>query len=153
MQHYDFFKVFFFFFCLREWKLRCPQRNTACQFWQFLECWVNSGSWWWTGGQGVLACCDSWGCKESDMIERLNWTENVETFGVTSHVEINYDALMFSTSVMSDSVRPHGLQYTRPPCTSQSPRACSNSCPLSWWCHPTILSFVPFSSFLQFFQA
>ena len=34
--------------------------------------WVNSGSWWWTGG---LACCDSWGRKESDTTERLNWTE------------------------------------------------------------------------------
>ena len=35
--------------------------------------WVNSGSWWW---QGDLACCDSWGHKESDRTERLNWTEN-----------------------------------------------------------------------------
>ena len=35
--------------------------------------WVNSGRWWWTGG---LACCDSWGCKESDTTERLNWTED-----------------------------------------------------------------------------
>ena len=35
--------------------------------------WVNSGSWWWTGGG--LACCDSWGRKESDTTERLNWTE------------------------------------------------------------------------------
>ena len=34
--------------------------------------WVNSGSWWWTGG---LACCNSWGCKESDTTEQLNWTE------------------------------------------------------------------------------
>ena len=34
--------------------------------------WVNSGSWWWTGG---LACCGSWGCKELDMTERLNWTK------------------------------------------------------------------------------
>ena len=39
--------------------------------------WVNSRRWWWTGGdgQGVLACCDSWGCKELDRTERLNWTE------------------------------------------------------------------------------
>ena len=34
--------------------------------------WVNSGSWWWTGG---LGCCNSWGCKESDTTEWLNWTE------------------------------------------------------------------------------
>ena len=39
---------------------------------------------------------------------------------------------------MSDSLRPHGLQHTRLPCLSPTPRACSNSCPLSQWCHPTI---------------
>ena len=42
---------------------------------------------------------------------------------------------------------PHGLQHARLPCPSPSPRACSNLCPLSWWCHPTISSsVVPFSS-------
>ena len=56
----------------------------------------------------------------------------------------------FSCSVISDSLRHHGLQHTRPPCPSPIPRACSNSCPLSWWCHPTISSSViPFSSCLQ----
>ena len=60
----------------------------------------------------------------------------------------------FSPSVMSDSLRPHGLQYTRPPCPSLTPRACSNSCPLSQRCHPTISSsVVPFSSCLQSFSA
>ena len=49
---------------------------------------------------------------------------------------------------------PHGLQHARPPCPSPNPRACSNSCPLSWWCHPTISSsIVPFSSCLQSFPA
>ena len=48
--------------------------------------------------------------------------------------------------------RPHRLQHTRPPCPSLCPRACSNSCPLSQWCHPTISSSVaPFSSCLQSF--
>ena len=48
----------------------------------------------------------------------------------------------------------HALQHTRRPCPSPSPRACSNSCPLSQWCHPTILSsVVPFSSCLQSFPA
>ena len=48
---------------------------------------------------------------------------------------------------MSDSLQPHGLQHTRPPCPSPTSRACSNSCPLSQWCHPAILSSVlPFSS-------
>jgi len=60
--------------------------------------------------------------------------------------------LLFSRSVMSVSIWPHGLQHTRPPCSSPSPRARSNSCPLSWWCHPTISSSViPFSSCFQFF--
>ena len=47
-----------------------------------------------------------------------------------------------------------GLQHTRLPCPSPTPRVCSNSCPSSWWYHPTILSFViPFSYCLQSFPA
>ena len=61
-------------------------------------------------------------------------------------------SVQFSCSVMSDSLRPHGLQHARPPCPSASPGACSNSCPSSRWCHPTISSsVVPFSSCLQSF--
>ena len=53
---------------------------------------------------------------------------------------------------MSDSLRPHGLQHARLPCASPTSRACSNSCPSSWWYHPTISFFVvPFSSCLQSF--
>ena len=49
-------------------------------------------------------------------------------------------------------MQPHGLQPARLPYPSPVPRACSNSCPLSWWCHPTISSsVVPFSSCLEFF--
>ena len=44
---------------------------------------------------------------------------------------------------MSNSLWPHGLQHARLPCPTPSPRVCSDSCPLSWWCHPTISSFVP----------
>ena len=55
---------------------------------------------------------------------------------------------------MSDSLWPHGLQHTRPPCASPAPRVYLNSCPLSRWCHPTISSaVVPFSSRLQSFPA
>ena len=62
--------------------------------------------------------------------------------------------ILFSHSVMSNSLRPHGLQHARLPCPSPSPGACSNSCPLSWWCHPTISSsVVPFSSCLLHFPA
>ena len=56
----------------------------------------------------------------------------------------------FSCSVVSDSLGPHRLQHAWLPYLSPTPRACSNSCPLSWWCHPTISSSViPFSSCLQ----
>ena len=54
---------------------------------------------------------------------------------------------------MSDSLWPRGLQHTKFPCPSPTPRACSNTCPSSRWCHPTISSFVPFSSCLQSFPA
>ena len=63
-------------------------------------------------------------------------------------------SVQFSCSVVSDSLWPHGLQHTRPPCPSPTPRVYSNSCPSSSWCHPTILSsVVPFSSCLQSFPA
>ena len=58
--------------------------------------------------------------------------------------------LLFSPSVVSDSLRPHRLQHARLPCPSPSPGVYSNLFPLSQWCHPTILSsVVPFSSWLR----
>ena len=63
-------------------------------------------------------------------------------------------SVQFSCSVVSNSLWPHGLQHTRPPCPSPNPRVYSNSCPLSQWCHPTVSSSViPFSSRLQSFSA
>ena len=54
--------------------------------------------------------------------------------------------LLFTFSVVSDSLWPHGLQHIRLSCPSPSPRVCSNSCPLSHWYHPSISSSViPFS--------
>ena len=62
--------------------------------------------------------------------------------------------LLFSHSVVSDSLWPHGLQHTRLPCPSTSPEVCSNSYLFSWWCHPTISSSVThFPSCLQSFSA
>ena len=62
--------------------------------------------------------------------------------------------IKFRCSVVSDSLTPHGLQHTRLPCPSPSPKACQNSCPLSQWCHPKISSsVVPFSSCFQSFPA
>ena len=82
-------------------------------------------------------------------------------FCETENKELTGLLLLFSHSVTSDSLQPHGLQHTRLPCPharlpcpSPSPRACSNSCPLSQWCHPTISSFVvPFSSCFRSFLA
>ena len=69
-------------------------------------------------------------------------------------VNVSSRSVQFSGSVMSDSLQPHGLQHTRPPCPSPTPGACSNSCPSSWLCRPTISSsVVPFSSCLQSFPA
>ena len=65
-----------------------------------------------------------------------------------------FSSVQFSRSVLSDSLRPHGLQHARPPCPSPTPRVYSDSCPLSWWYRPTISSsVVPFSSCLQSFPA
>ena len=62
--------------------------------------------------------------------------------------------LLFSCSVVSNSLWPHGLQHSRLPCPSPATGVCSNLCPLSRWCHPTISpSVVPFSSCLQSFPA
>ena len=59
-----------------------------------------------------------------------------------------------SLRVMSNSLQPHGLQHSRPPCPSLTPGVYSNSCLLHWWCHPTISSsVVPFSSCPQSFPA
>ena len=103
------------------------------------------------------------------MIKVVNWLKFLEFSWVTSPVgkqimassSGNYFSLhyifyisQFSHSVMSNSWRPHGLQYTRLPCPSPTPGACSNSCLLSRWFHSTISSsVVPFSSCLQSFPA
>jgi len=64
------------------------------------------------------------------------------------------NSIQFSHSVVFDSLRPHELQHARLPCPSPTPGACSDSCPLSPWCHPTISSsVVPFLSRLQSFPA
>ena len=92
------------------------------------------------------------------------WNFPGTNIGVGSHfpqavycplVYLTYiELLLFSHSVVSDSLWPHGLQHTRLLCPSQLSGACSNSCPLSQWCDPTISSFVfPFSSCIRSFPA
>ena len=69
-----------------------------------------------------------------------------------THTHTYIHTLLFSHSVMSASLQ--GLQHARLPCPLPSPWACSNSCPLSWCCHPTISSsIIPFSSCLKSFPA
>ena len=68
------------------------------------------------------------------------------------HLLYTFISVQFSHSVVSDSLRPHGLQHSRPPCPLPTPGVYPNSCPLSQRCHPTISSSViPFSSHLQSF--
>ena len=72
------------------------------------------------------------------------------SFPMFWEISLMIPSVQHNHSVVSDSLWPRGLQHTRLPCPSPTPRAYSNSCPLSWWCHPTISSFViSFSSCLQ----
>ena len=81
--------------------------------------------------------------KPPDLFMRtlLPWLHLILITSQRSYLLIS--SVQFSCSVMSDSLRPHGLQHTRLPCPSPHPRACSNSCPWSQWCHPTISSCHP----------
>ena len=73
---------------------------------------------------------------------------------INSNFSGDLNSVQFSRSVVSDSLRPHEPQHTRPPCPSPTPGVHPNPCPLSRWCHPTISSsVVPCSSCLQSFPA
>ena len=77
-----------------------------------------------------------------------------EQYGVSQELKPSLVLLLFSCSVESDFLQSHEPQHTSLPCPSPSPMVCSNSCPLSQWCHPTISSsVVPFFSRLQSFPA
>ena len=73
--------------------------------------------------------------------------------GLTGLISLLSCPVQFSCSVLSGSLWPHGLQHTRLSCTSPAPRACSNSCPSSQWCHSTISFSVEHFSCLQSFPA
>ena len=79
-------------------------------------------------------------------------SEDWENLYVSKHSLVcnAMSAVQFCCSVVSDSLRPHGLQHARPPCPSPTPGAYSNSCPSSQQCHPSV---IPFSSCLQPFPA
>ena len=89
--------------------------------------------------------------------ERVRW-ERPCCAGLCSPRQVGgllgFSSVQFSYSVVSNSLRPHGLQHARFPCPSPTPGVYSNSCLLSQWCHPNISSsVVPFSSCLQSFPA
>ena len=101
--------------------------------------------------EGMVSRITSWlGQRKTCLPLALEGTKKVfkESF------VIQVTLLLFSHSIMSDSLWLHGLQHTLLPCPSPSPRTYSKSCPLSWLCHPTISSSaIPFSSCLQSFPA
>ena len=78
------------------------------------------------------------------MTDKLTFIFSKHSFGMKLCIWLSAEVapVQFSHSVMSDSLWPHGHQHTRLPCPSPTPGAYSNSCPLRWWCHPTISSSV-----------
>ena len=104
----------------------------------------------------ILLKCRFWFCRH-----RMRWDS---AFSMSSHVMpmllicgphwVQFSSVQFNHLVVSNSLPLHGLQHPRLPFPSLTPGACSNSCPSSQWCHPTISSSViPFSSCLQSFPA
>ena len=90
---------------------------------------------------------EGWGPKQHFL---KRWISDISAW----LVETVHSLLSFSYSVMFYSLQPCGLQHTRLSCPSLSPEVCSNSCPLSQWCHPTISSSItPFSSCPPSFSA
>ena len=89
-------------------------------------------------------------CQLFPVQNRVNYLSSSIYLLKTVNVKVQ-----FSCSVVSDSLRPHEPQHARPPCPSPTPGVYPNSCSLSWWCHPAIISssVVPFSSCPQSFPA
>ena len=75
------------------------------------------------------------------------WRWSPSSINTKSPAALSISSVQFSHSAVSDSLQPHEPQHARPPCSSLTPWVYPNSCPLSQWCHPAILSsIVPFSS-------
>ena len=94
-----------------------------------------------------------WGGVEAVTKMRLNWFTHLVSGRARIGPQDSF-FFLFGCSVVSDSLQPHGLHHASLPSPSLFPRVCSNSCPLSWWCHPIISSSaIPFSSCPQSFPA
>ena len=109
--------------------------------WTCLSDWNELNHW----HLGVPKSFHCWAGSPAEQIQKVE--SNVLLWFIKS------DSVQFSRSVMSDSLRPHEPQHARPPYPSPTPGVYPNPCPLSQWCHPTILSVIPFSSCPQSFPA
>ena len=94
---------------------------------------------------------------DKDIIWKKNWPiflMNIGAKRLKNYYQTESSSVQFSRSVVSDPLWSHGQHHARPHCPTPSPAVYSNSCPLSWWCHPNISSSViPFSSHLYSFPA
>ena len=120
---------------------------------------------WFQIGKGVYQSCIVSPCLFNLYVEYMMQNARLDEAGIKVSGEISitsdmqmtlplFSSVQFSCLVMSDTLRPHGPQHTRPSCPSPTPRVYPNSCPLSQWCHPTIWSSViPFASCPQSFPA
>ena len=105
----------------------------------------------------VTTATDSFSINTNIFTLLCDYTDKHTSAYICTHMHSqtkSHFIVQFSCSVVSDCLRPHELQHTSPPCPSPTPRVHPNPCPLSRWCHPTILSsVVPFSSCPQSFPA
>ena len=93
-------------------------------------------------------------CNPGFFWDTSNHSAEKDVYYKNQNNRFPFSLVQFSRSVMSNSLRPRGLQHARPPFPLPTPGAYSSSCPSSQWCHPTISSsVVPFSSHLQSFPA
>ena len=110
---------------------------------ELTECLVNARHWLLCIGANLTGD-KCWGLREPQSCWR--------NMPITNSICYVVCSVQFSLSVMSDSSQPHGLQHARAGCSSPTPGVWANSCPSSWWCHPTISSSaILFSSYLQSF--
>ena len=109
----------------------------------------------WTESACRLLCCVYSGPTNKDGAQPDSWVNKWITVLLNMAQQPEGQSVQFSCSVVPNTLLPHGLHpYSRPPCPSLNPGVYSNSCPLYWWCHPTISSsIIPFSSCLQIFPA
>ena len=107
------------------------------------------------GGWKIRIYSLSWALPCSLMHPTSTLSGEDQKWGLSRYKEFLIQVFLFlslfsSIPVVSNSLQPHGMQHTRPPCPIPTPGGYSDSCPLSWCCHPTISSSViPFSSYLQ----